>query len=334
MARVSWRDDARLDVDGVPFLVSAIPLTTEAHLIIKSPHLVRRYLDLLEVERPRRIVELGVRDGGSTALMALAAAPDLLVAVDLDPDPPSRLADLVRSRDLGDRVAFGFGIDQGDREALTALVERHAPDGPLDLVVDDASHLLGPTTTSFEVLFPRLGPGGLYVIEDWSWECLVAAHLAQVRPDINDERLSSVTRVVEILNAPGGTLPPELVREMSEANARRGATDGNLFGAIVEAAADVDPKTLATVEAVDRRPMADLAVAMMMTAATRPGLICELTVDSEWLTVRRGDDEVSADEFRLGEPWYDAFGYLTADRQETATQATERIQPRWPSSGA
>ncbi len=311
MARVTWHEDARLDVDGIPFLVSSIPLTTEAHLIIKSPHLVRRYLDLLEAERPRRIVELGVRDGGSTALIALAAAPDLLVAVDLDPDPPSRLADLVRSCDLGDQVAFGFGLDQGDREALTALVERHAPDGPLDLVVDDASHLLGPTTTSFEVLFPRLRPGGLYVIEDWSWECLVAAHLAHVRPEIVDERLSSV-RVVEILNAPGGTLPPELVREMSEANARRGgAHDGNLFGAIVEAAADVDPKTLATVEAVDRRPMADLAVAMMMTAATRPGLIGELTVDSDWLTVRRGDDEVPADEFRLGEPWYDAFGYLS-----------------------
>jgi predicted O-methyltransferase YrrM len=138
MARVTWHEDARLDVDGVPFLVSAIPLTTEAHLIIKSPRLVRRYLDLLEAERPRRIVELGVRDGGSTALMALAAPPpDLLVAVDLDTDPPSRLADLVRSRDLGDQVAFGFGTDQGDRDALTALVERHAPDGPLDLVVDD-----------------------------------------------------------------------------------------------------------------------------------------------------------------------------------------------------
>jgi predicted O-methyltransferase YrrM len=333
MARVTWHEDARLDVDGIPFLVSSIPLTTEAHLIIKSPHLVRRYLDLLEAERPRRIVELGVRDGGSTALIALAAAPDLLVAVDLDPDPPSRLADLVRSRDLGDQVAFGFGLDQGDREALTALVERHAPDGPLDLVVDDASHLLGPTTTSFEVLFPRLRPGGLYVIEDWSWECLVAAHLAQVRPEIVDERLSSVTRVVEILNA-GGTLPPELVREMSEANARRGAKDGNLFGAIVEAAADVDPKTLAPVEAVDRRPMADLAVAMMMTAATRPGLIGELTVDSEWLTVRRGDDKVPADEFRLGEPWYHAFGYLMADRQETPTEGMERIRPQWPSSRA
>jgi hypothetical protein len=102
----------------------------------------------------------------------------------------------------------------------------------------------------------------------------------------------------------------------------------------VKAAPDVDPKTLATVEAIDRRPMTDLAVAMMMTAATRPGLIGEVTVDSGWLTVRRGDDEVSADEFRLAEPWYDAFGYLMAGRQETPTEGMERIQPRWPSSRA
>ena len=39
----------------------------------------------------------------------------------------------------------------------------------LDLVVDDASHAYEETKTSFEVLFPLLRPGGIYVIEDWSW---------------------------------------------------------------------------------------------------------------------------------------------------------------------
>ena len=41
-------------------------------------------------------------------------------------------------------------------------------DEQLDLVVDDASHYLDPTRASFDVLFPRLRPGGLYVIEDWT----------------------------------------------------------------------------------------------------------------------------------------------------------------------
>ena len=44
-----------------------------------------------------------------------------------------------------------------------------AGDAPLDLVVDDCSHLYEPTRASFNELFPRLRPGGLYVIEDWRW---------------------------------------------------------------------------------------------------------------------------------------------------------------------
>jgi hypothetical protein len=40
-------------------------------------------------------------------------------------------------------------------------------DEPLDLVVDDASHLLVPSRSTCNALFPRLRPGGLYVIEDW-----------------------------------------------------------------------------------------------------------------------------------------------------------------------
>ena len=35
-------------------------------------------------------------------------------------------------------------------------------------MIDDASHLYNETSASFNVLFPRLRPGGLYVIEDWS----------------------------------------------------------------------------------------------------------------------------------------------------------------------
>ena len=34
-------------------------------------------------------------------------------------------------------------------------------------MIDDASHLLDPTRSSFDVLFPLLRPGGVYVIEDW-----------------------------------------------------------------------------------------------------------------------------------------------------------------------
>jgi hypothetical protein len=38
--------------------------------------------------------------------------------------------------------------------------------GPLDLIVDDGSHVNGDQITTFKTLFPHLNPGGYYVIED------------------------------------------------------------------------------------------------------------------------------------------------------------------------
>ena len=46
-------------------------------------------------------------------------------------------------------------------------------------MVDDACHTYEETKVSFEFLFPLLSPGGIYVIEDWSW----AHHLNYQSPD-------------------------------------------------------------------------------------------------------------------------------------------------------
>ena len=49
------------------------------------------------------------------------------------------------------------------------IVQHEFCGSPLDLVIDDASHLYEPTKASFETLFPMLRPGGIYIIEDWGW---------------------------------------------------------------------------------------------------------------------------------------------------------------------
>jgi hypothetical protein len=61
-----------------------------------------------------------------------------------------------------------FSISQSDREILEQIVRDELAD-ELDLVVDDASHTYEGTKASFKFLFPLLRPGGIYVIEDWSW---------------------------------------------------------------------------------------------------------------------------------------------------------------------
>ncbi len=120
--------------------------------------------------RPRRMLEIGIWDGGSTAFWFLHLQPERLAAIDLrDREDSPYFRRWVSANGLEGRVRTRWRTDQADRAALHAVVEADLG-GELDLVIDDGSHLAAPTRASFEALFPLLPPGGLYVIEDWAWE--------------------------------------------------------------------------------------------------------------------------------------------------------------------
>lgn len=53
--------------------------------------------------------------------------------------------------------------DQGDTQMLSAMATEI---GPLNIVIDDGSHLSDHILASFAALFPSLASGGVYVIED------------------------------------------------------------------------------------------------------------------------------------------------------------------------
>lgn len=138
-----------------------------------------RFLNTRPNFSPQNLFEIGIFDGGSTVLWFEHFQPKKLVAIDLcrpktNGTPSPSIGDseyfkrYASSRGLERRIKTYWGIDQGDRAKLREMVAQEF-DGPLDLVLDDGSHLYGPTRASFETLFPLLRPGGLYVIEDWSW---------------------------------------------------------------------------------------------------------------------------------------------------------------------
>lgn len=52
---------------------------------------------------------------------------------------------------------------------MERILEENFPERNIDLVIDDASHLYDETRASFNMIFPYMSPGGLYVIEDWAW---------------------------------------------------------------------------------------------------------------------------------------------------------------------
>lgn len=63
---------------------------------------------------------------------------------------------------LGERVHVYQG-DQGDPLLAEAIEAVH---GPLDIVIDDASHEAAPTVAAFKAIWPNIKRGGFYVCED------------------------------------------------------------------------------------------------------------------------------------------------------------------------
>ncbi|MEZ5502219.1 MAG: class I SAM-dependent methyltransferase [Halioglobus sp.] len=139
----------------------------------KTPNVLQRYLTHIRDTRPRKIVELGVFRGGSVAFLQLIAKPERLLALELAEQRQEFLDRFIATEGLHDSVRVEYGVDQADGATVHRLTQEFLGEGRcIDCVIDDASHLLTPTRSSFETLFPLLRPGGTYVVEDFA-----AAHI-------------------------------------------------------------------------------------------------------------------------------------------------------------
>jgi predicted O-methyltransferase YrrM len=141
------------------------PSTSEAFTIVKSEPYLRAYEDLASNFSPRSILELGVFQGGSYVFLDKLFNPYRMSAVEISPKPVVPLLHYVSRTE--NRFVH-FATSQRDGEMLKQIVLGELAD-EVDLVVDDACHAYEETKASFEFLFPLLQPGGIYLIEDWSW---------------------------------------------------------------------------------------------------------------------------------------------------------------------
>lgn len=134
----------------------------------KSEHYLKFYEELLgaRCNEPLNIVEIGIHHGGSTILLAHYFQHARILSIDIK-RPPRALYKWLRKNHHDQRVAIAVG-SQDDRPFMECAVQSHFADAPIDLVIDDASHLFAPTTASYEFLFfERLRGGGWYIVEDW-----------------------------------------------------------------------------------------------------------------------------------------------------------------------
>ncbi|MCA1439327.1 class I SAM-dependent methyltransferase [Ensifer sp. IC4062] len=139
-------------------------------------------------EQTRGILEIGIGGAnykgvaGSSLKMWASYFPNAKVA-GIDKDPSAYA-------DYGDRITAVIG-DQTRRSVLEKALS-FLPS--IDIIIDDGSHVNNLTIATFEYLWKRLRPGGIYVIEDTL--CASELKFGNVRSQL-DELLITLIRALE-----------------------------------------------------------------------------------------------------------------------------------------
>jgi predicted O-methyltransferase YrrM len=134
---------------------------------LKPQSFFEMYDRFLAGRTPERVLEVGVFQGGSGLLFADKWPGARISGLDLQPRNDAVQRHAVRFG-FSDRLKFYYGVSQADERAVLRIIDQDL-DGSPDVVIDDASHLYPLTKRTFEIVFPRLARGGVYIIEDWAW---------------------------------------------------------------------------------------------------------------------------------------------------------------------
>lgn len=139
-------------------------VSKDGNFVLVKTDAFLQFYRTLQQQKPENILEIGMLEGGSLVLFDKLYEPKKLVGVDIRRDP---IEPLEKYRENREHIVPFYGLPQNDPK-LSNVLEKEFQDG-IDLIVDDASHHYEPTRATFHLCFPLLKPGGLYVIEDWSW---------------------------------------------------------------------------------------------------------------------------------------------------------------------
>lgn len=180
---IVWDNNKSFSIGEVNFKVRGWGISEEQSsldnfLVFKERWMLDRYATLINNLRPKRIVELGIDRGGSCVFFHKLAEAEKLVAIELDTRRIEAVDQYVELHNLQDSLIPLYGVNQADDEAVGRIVDDQFGGQAIDFVIDDASHFLDETRSSFNTLFPRMRPGGVYIIEDWPW-----AHRTVDHPD-------------------------------------------------------------------------------------------------------------------------------------------------------
>jgi hypothetical protein len=144
--------DTRVDLD----IIGALENADKSSCVRLSWDYLRHYEAALEEFRhlPINVLEIGVAGGPSMRIWKWFFSKAQITGIDIDPVCRKHAEERVR-------IEIGSQIDP-------AFLDQVCAEAPPTVIVDDGSHIMAHMIFSFEHLFPKLMPGGVYIIEDFA----------------------------------------------------------------------------------------------------------------------------------------------------------------------
>jgi hypothetical protein len=135
----------------------------EAYFRANDGRLIHKWIHYFDIyhrhfaqfrDQPITVVEFGVSQGGSLQMWKdYFGHRARIVGVDIDP----RCAELTEAQ-----IEIHIG-DQEDRDFLGGLADKV---GDIDVLIEDGGHTMKQQVATFEVLWPKVVPGGVFLMED------------------------------------------------------------------------------------------------------------------------------------------------------------------------
>jgi hypothetical protein len=146
-------------------------------------HVYERYLEPIR-GFPITLLELGVKTGASMRMWKEYFPRGDIRGVDINPDC---------RRHAEERITV-HTLSQDDEHGLNSIADES---GGFDVVLDDCSHINSLTIASHRILWPRLKPGGLYIIEDLGMSRVDYSRVVNPDTFMDGELAANVARGVD-----------------------------------------------------------------------------------------------------------------------------------------
>jgi hypothetical protein len=138
------------------------------------------------INRPCIFIEIGCGEGGSLQMWKSLLGPHAqIIGIDIRPECKNFEED---------QIAIRIG-DQSDTKFLQSILDEF---GVPDIVLDDGSHVMTHIQSSFNYLYTKISPSGIYLVED-----LHAAYWDEYGGGLNREGsfIETIKSLIDELNA-------------------------------------------------------------------------------------------------------------------------------------